>query len=275
MITVNDVSFGRLTPPKEKYDLHVARYSYSLFFPLVIKEQLEVTWPLPDLREHYNQGRTNGCTGYSASWMSSIYNKIAYDAAWLYHRGQETDKDPNTTPARDNGGYVYAVMDVLRKEGHKEPGGQVEPKHGIESYGWVHTTEELRSALSRGPVVFGLPWYEEFMTPRTVNGEYWIGTRSKWGSMVGGHAITGYQISDSREAVRLVNSLGTGYPDVWISYKSIEKLFGEWGECAAPIDKPDPAPPPPEPEPEPESIRIDRVEIFDNQDQAVYDWMRL
>jgi len=238
---------GWIRSPQEKLDLHEAKYRYHsmIYFPL-IEAGVEVSWPLPDL-SRYNQGRTNGCTGFSASIMQSIFNlPDIYDAPWLYHRGQETDNDPNTTPPADNGGYIYAVLDVLRNEGHRPIGGAIDPQKGILSYGWCKTQEEISTALSKGPVVFGLPWYEEFMSPRTVNGEFWIGTRQKWGGVLGGHAICAYAYSDSRNAVRLVNSWGGSYPPVWISIPSIMRLLGQWGECAAPVDIPN-APPAPEP----------------------------
>jgi hypothetical protein len=178
--------------------------------------------------------------------MSIYNNPEGYDAAWLYHRGQETDNDPNTTPAADNGGYVYAVLDVLRNEGHRQPGKPVERDNGIISYAWVHTIDELRTALMRGPVIFGVPWYQKFMTPKMVNGEYWIATEKSWGNYLGGHAITGFGVSDQRKGVRWVNSWGPGYPDVWISYDAIAQLLDpqRQGECAAPVDFPNQTPPP-------------------------------
>lgn len=264
MINPNDVQFGRLEPPVEKFDLHATTYAFGnmIYFPLIMAS-MEREWPIPALRSWYNQGRTNACTGFSASWMSSIHNKISYRADWLYHRGQEIDNDPNTTPERDNGGYVYAVMDVLRTEGHVVVGAeQPSLDEGILSYGWIHTIADLRTAMSSGPVVLGIPWYEDFMTPRTVNGEFWIGTRSTWGKLLGGHAICGYAFSDNRQAVRLINSWGTDYPDVWLGFNSFLRLLGEWGECAAPVDRIPVAPPDPPIEPPDSATKtLDRIEL--------------
>ena len=251
---------GRLVPSPDKQaqnDLHLfksvrAPYTYTI----------EKEFPLPPLVAHYNQGNIGACTGYSASWLMSIFNNPeAYDAYWLYKRGQQTDGDPGTTGDQD-GGYVWAVMDVLRKEGHKEPGKAVEKDNGIESYSWCRSADEVRGAFSLGrPVVFGINWYAKFNSPQTYNGEYWIGRQTNWGSILGGHAICAYAISDQRQAVRLVNTWGPTYPPVWISYNSINRLLSEHGECAVAIDIANVVPPEPDPEEDelPISITLDGI----------------
>lgn len=254
-------SFGRLPPTPEKQ----ADNDRYLFRRLMAPPPLsvEVTFDYPNLVQHYDQGNIGACTGYSASWLMSIYNDPeAYNAYWLYKRGQETDNDAGTSDDND-GGYVWAVMDVLRKEGHKEViNGKtqpIDPLNGITSYYWCRSADEIRTAFSLGhPAVFGINWYSKFNTPRTVDGEYWIGTEKNWGSILGGHAICSCACSDRRQAVRLLNSWGPAYPPVWISYKSINRLLNENGECAVAIDIEDVEPEPPGPEEElPITINID------------------
>ncbi len=276
MITANDVQFGRLEP-KGKKQFDNGRYSWSVWLPVVSAGvAVEKAFPLPaNLHANNNQGRTNGCTGWASVIWQSIVNSMEanepqfYDGDWIYHEGQLTDNDPETDPARDNGGYLWAVWDVARKEGQRQVVNSVSQpvklENGILSYVWARTIDEMRSAFAPAdgspprPVNFGIPWYEEFMTPRTVNGEFWIGTRAKWGSLLGGHSITAAARSDSRQAFKLINSWGDGYPDVWISDASIMRLMGDGGECAVPLDRPlvAPIPPPPPPEPTAHKLAVD------------------
>lgn len=249
MTDLYDIKWGRLEPSPDKV-VQNNLYSFSSL-GLPTAEAVEVELPLPPgLVSHYDQGRTGACTGFSASWMTSINNYVTqgavkYDALWLYRRGQDTDNDPRTKDD-DDGGYVWAVMDVLRKEGHIIK-GQTSPSlpEGIESYYWCKSVDDIRTAFSlRRCPVFGIPWYEEFQSPRTINGEYWIGTRAKWGAVLGGHAICTRFASDKRQGLLLRNSWGAGYPEVWVSYASVTKLLTGWGECAVGIDRAVVTPPP-------------------------------
>lgn len=242
--------FGWIPPTDEKQadnDHYLVRALYAV--PLVVEKQLVY----PDLVSWYDQGNIGACTGYSASWATSIYNNPGkYNAYWLYKEGQRIDGDPNTKGDQD-GGYIWAVMDVLRKSGHcSNKTTTPAPGEGILSYYWAKTIDDVRAAIDADRVpVFGMPWFNEFMSPRTVNGEYWIGTRANWGQILGGHAICGVAASDKRQAFKLLNSWGPSYPPVWISYTSITKLFGMRSECAVGVDiKPEPSPPPPSPEKE-------------------------
>lgn len=235
--------FGWLPPSDEKRAQNL-RFGLGKIYETVLTVEQQLDYP--DYTVFYDQV-SGSCTGYSASWMASIYNLKKYDAMWLYRRGQDTDGDPNTDRDPD-GGYIWAVMDVLRKEGHRIHGQNVTtPAEGIQSYYWCRNADEARTAVSllRAPV-FGLHWYQEFNEPRTINGEFWIGTRAKWGGLLGGHAICCVAASDQRQAVKLLNSWGRDYPPVWISYQNINRLLSVGGECAVALDIPnEPTPPPP------------------------------
>ena len=255
---------GRLVPTPQK-QADNDRYLFKRLL-LPTAGAVEVNFDFPDdLIPHYDQGNIGSCTGYSASWMASIYNNPeAYNAYWLYKRGQQTDGDPGTSGDQD-GGYVWAVMDVLRLEGHKEViNGVTQPVdklNGIESYYWCRSADEIRTAFSMfHPVVFGMNWYAKFNSPQMYNGEYWIGRQSSWGSILGGHAICAFACSDQRQAVCLLNSWGAQYPPVWISYNSINKLLSQSGECAVAIDIADIEPePPPEEDELPITITLNGV----------------
>jgi hypothetical protein len=245
---MSEPQFGWIPPSDEKRAQNM-RYSLSNIYaepPLTVEYQFDV----PPYVAHYDQV-SGSCTGYSSSWMTSIYNKKKYDGMWLYRRGQDTDNDPNTERDPD-GGHIWAVLDVLRKEGHVISGEKTPTKaEGIDSYYWCLNSDQVRTAvnLKRVPV-FGFFWFQEFNSPRTINGEFWIGSRAKWGGVLGGHAICCVAASDQRQAFKLVNSWGASYPQVWISYASINRLLGLGGECAIALDLPsEPTPPPPPPPP--------------------------
>ncbi len=239
---------GRLIPKDWK---HIDKYPFRR---LGIETAVEVEKIIirPPLRSIYDQGYTNGCTGYAASWMSSIVNSQpirdwafkVYNPLWLYHQGMAVDGDPSTTPEADIGGYVWSVMEVLRTVGHvlKKRNGMdypPKPEEGIKSYYWCRTVDEMRTAISLGrPVVFGINWYEEFFDPVRIDCKYWIGTHTNWGRPVGGHCICSHGARDSLQAFFLVNTWGDDEPPVWISYDNVERLMREQGEACVAIDLP-------------------------------------
>lgn len=228
--------FGRRAPPDWK---HVEKYPFRLLRGAVTVPKVEKVLDLPHYRSHYNQGETNGCVGFSSSWMMSIYNRERYNATWLYHRACEIDGDPETTPEADIGTYVRSAFDAIRKLGHMETeAAQPDPRNGILSFYWCTSVDEIRTAISiNRPVVLGINWYEEFMKPRWRLSGYWIGTRFNLGFNLGGHAICCYGASDARQAFKLVNSWGGSYPTVWIPYEIVRSLLGNQGEAVVAVDK--------------------------------------
>jgi hypothetical protein len=266
--------FGRKVPSVEKQAQNNQYLIRQLGFTVPEPGTVDVKFTYPNYIKEYDQGNIGACTGYAGSWMSSMYNGLLYNAYWLYKEGQRTDNDPNTSGDND-GGYVWAIMDVLRKQGHRKIVNgitqAVDINEGIQSYYWAKTINDLRTAASLNRIgVFGILWYEDFMNPRTIGGEFWIGARpkSKWGRVLGGHAIAYSAVSDNKMctplnkkgAVALRNSWGTGWAsgkDVWVPYESIQELLYMQGELAIALDYvPDPTPPPPPPPPPQETMNV-------------------
>lgn len=260
---MNSFYFGRKVPSAEKQYQNDKYLLRQLELAVPEPGTVDVNFGYPSYVKEYDQGNIGACTGYSASWMASIYNGPLYNAYWLYKEGQRIDNDPNTSGDND-GGYVWAVMDVLRKEGHKKVvNGVTQPvsiNEGIKSYYWAKNVDDLRTAAVENKLgVFGIPWFEDFMSPRTINGEFWIGARpkSKWGRILGGHAIAYCAVSDKinctplnkKGAVALRNSWGNGWASgkrVWLPYDSMMELLYLQGELAIALDYiPEPPPPPP------------------------------
>lgn len=222
---------------------------------------VEVTFPYrTDWVDEQDQGPIGACVGYSCSWMKSHHDEQLFNAYWLYKRAQAIDGDPGTKGDND-GAYIWAAGDVLRKEGHslyKQTTPDMDYK--ILSYYWAKSIDEIRTAAANGyPPVFGIPWFAGFNKPTTYNGELWIG-RSAWGSILGGHAIWCCAVSDQRQAVALLNTWGAGWANggpVWIRYTDITKLFRYGSECMIALDyKPEP---PPDPEPDDDTMDVTAI----------------
>lgn len=174
-------------------------------------------------------------------------------APWLYHQSQLTDNDPNTNPEADNGGYMYSSALVLKNTGHVratvlikmvENESILKPRryYGINYYYWCVTLQQVINAVAHAPIVAGIPWYEEFMTPTEryvmVNGrrrrEYWIGTHDNLGKILGGHAVCLCDISTSREGGLILGTWGLSYPPVWIGFERLNRMIAEYAEFCAP-----------------------------------------
>lgn len=231
--------YGRIRPTDWE---HTDKYPITKVYGTTTPVLVEKVIPKPSLSWWYNQGSSNGCVGYSCSYMMSTYNRRVYDAKWLYYRATEVDLIPWTTPESDLGTTVRAAFEVLRRQGHSRvqffPYKSLPPIaiDGISSYYWCFTVDQCRMAISDGrPIIFGINWYEEFMHPiRRYNG-HWIGTGAL-GRLLGQHAILCNGASDSREGFKLANSWGPSYPEVWIPYTRIAQLLGEEGEAGVAYD---------------------------------------
>jgi hypothetical protein len=113
----------------------------------------------------------------------------------------------------------------------------------IGGYRWCFGIEDVRDAvLNLGPVVIGIPWYEDMYTTRP-SGLVKVG-----GPVVGGHCITltGYHpamILDGkvRPVFRWRNSWGLGYGikgSGFIEYGDLAALLkGTGGEACVPLDR--------------------------------------
>ncbi|MGI8404598.1 MAG: hypothetical protein ACR2OE_07515 [Thermomicrobiales bacterium] len=243
-MNATDHGLGRRVLP-EGDDLHLQRYSLA---PVTTSFTAERILSLPNYRTHYNQGNTNACVGFSSSWAMSILNRERYFPPWLWDQAKLVDGWQDTNPGDNNGTSVRAGMDVLRTLGHREVYGNItkpaDPNDGILRNEWATNVDQIRSCLANGvPVVLGIEWFQSFFQPERRGYESWIGRNVPNDKIVGGHAICAYGVSDRRQAVRLVNSWGTGYPLVWLSYEVLQKLLNGVqrgrGEATVIVDRPE------------------------------------
>lgn len=236
---IKNPRFGRKEPKIWK---HVEKYPFRKLgiSTLGVEKTLPIGW----LDYWYNQKNTNSCVGFSTSRMMTYYNHSLYDAMWLYGRACAVDGDPSTSLIADNGTYIWAAMDILRREGHKPTTllrnqMPVSYSHGIQSNYWCTTADEVRAAIAMDrPVVIGINWYQQFMNPVRKGLKYWIGSTSNWGSTIGGHAIMLYGASDNDQGFVLANSWGVGsFSRIWLPYSALERLLRENGEAAVALDR--------------------------------------
>ena len=215
---------------------HVRKYPVML--NRTVGEVEKVLTLIKSYRRDYDQGVEGACVGFSSSWMMSLLNRRKYHASWLYREAQKIDEWPGEDY---DGTSVRAAMDVLRLQGHRRVYDQKvrepDPKEGIDRNRWATTVDEVRGNIAAGtPVVLGVNWYSDFDEPERKWREYWIG-EGDLGQVRGGHAICCYGASDRRQAVKLVNSWGMGYPTVWLPYETLGRLINEDGEAALVADR--------------------------------------
>jgi hypothetical protein len=133
-------------------------------------------------------------------------------------------------------------------------------EHGIDSFYWAHSMDELRTAVGVADgIVYGVPWFDGFSAPEMRNGIWWIPKRTKWGKHGGGHCIQGGGLKDSLTgAASWRNTWDGHYPsEVWIEPMDMEYILTTLGgECAAVIDKKYIPPEPPE-----ETMVVERIEL--------------
>lgn len=242
----------------EKYPLRTLAGDFRT--PLVINDVLALPW----WHSTHDQGSEGACVGFGGAMMMAIANSaqrraegtrpytVRYDPWWLWDRSKEIDEWPETQPGDDNGTSVRASCEIARTLGlvrlrfaarqpdYSDTSSKVAlPEHGISAYRWATNVDEMRAAIANGlPVSIGVNWYSNFDRPlQRSNGEWWIGESGDLGHIRGGHCVCVYGASDKRQAFRIKNSWGKGYPLVWLPYSTMARLLVEYGEAAIITDR--------------------------------------
>lgn len=251
---MSDSRLGRRIPPTFE---HVNAYPLRTLLEdarhefVIPPAGTEKNLGLPWWWKQHDQGQEGACVGFGSSAMMSITNHAQrlratgkavtyrYDARWLYLEAQLVDYWEETPP--EEGTSVDASCQILHKRGHRRVqngiAGPETIQHGIAAYRWATTVDEIRAAIHGNCAVsMGVNWYEGFHNPALHNGEWWIG-RGDLGSVLGGHCICIFRMSDRREAFRIMNSWGDEFPPSWISYAVVERLIDEYGEFAVITDR--------------------------------------
>lgn len=247
---------------------HVERYPLrSLAYMTVAK--VKYTLSLPSWHWSHDQGFEGSCVGHGIVMERSITNtrqnrlmqflfpSRRYDPIHVWNQAKRIDEWPDTNPGDDNGTSVRAGYDICRTQGLSrvakmvldETGRPVPIEarpvnlaEGILYNRWAWTIDEIRTAISLHiPVSIGVNWYSNFDRPIEKPGmfgrtDHWIG-EGLLGNIRGGHCLTIYGARDDRQAFKLKNSWGRGYPLVFMPYSVMERLLHEDGEAALVTDR--------------------------------------
>lgn len=177
-----------------------------------------------------DQGRDGACVGFS--WTQELFTspvRVAIApstdpngfATGIYHRARQLDDTP---------GEDYEGTSVLA-------GAKVIKEHGwMAEYRWAFGIDDvIQALLYNGPVVLGIPWYDDMFTPDVAN------VIHKGGGLAGGHAIlaNGYQGAAGRPVIHLQNSWGDWGNDggAWIDTATLADLLSEDGEACVPMGR--------------------------------------
>jgi hypothetical protein len=245
---------GRRQPPNLN---HVSAYPLRALIAdpahklVVPPAGTEKSLGLPWWWKTHDQGVEGSCVGFGSSAMMSVTNhyqrRLAtgqdltyrYAARWLYSQAQLVDEWDDTPP--EEGTSVRASCQILQQKGHirvqRGVEGALNPAHGIDTYRWAESVDDVRAAIYAGLAVsIGVAWYSSFDKPLVTNGERFLTLPSSaW--VRGGHCVCIYRMSDRRQAFCFMNSWGDYYPPTWIPYDIFERLLDEWGEAAVIVDR--------------------------------------
>lgn len=231
-MTLGSHLLGRVAPPDQN---HLASYELIAASP---PQGIEVDIKRPTL-DQYDQGNTPRCVAYSTSRVMNFFNKMAFDADWLYARCKLVDGMPSV-----DGTNARAACDVLRAQGHwrkiggKDVAAGPRRQHGIAANHWATTVDGIRSVFAGTPqpVLIGIDWYDAWfaptLIPRAGKLEAYLQGTSFAGPIVGGHEIGIWACSDSRQAFGLSNTWGKSWPDLaWLPYSTMTQLFAQGADA--------------------------------------------
>jgi hypothetical protein len=207
-----------------KFDQRSLSYRAAEKLPMH-RDPRSFMWDCPQVLD---QGGEGACVGFGWTYeliaepypTGELNNETARE---IYHRARQLDD----TPGEDyEGTAVLAGAKVVKEQGY------------LDEYRWATTFDEILAALSyRGPVVFGINWYESMYEP---DRDGFVRIR---GDVAGGHCIVGRGLSMERQAVVLRNSWGEGWGggadldagDAYLAFDDLRRLMGEQGEACVPL----------------------------------------
>lgn len=252
-----NTKWGRIQSPD---DQHLMLFPLNFLTPFTsppLPGDAEYAVPFPPgLEQFYDQGNTPCCGGVTGCQNQTAMNSFPGEVhKYHWHDLYDLSRMIENIPPQIEGTSVRGIGQAM-KRGLREVVNNVmqerDPANGINDFYWTTKVDGVRSAIAVGkqPVCFGINWYQAMNNIEMVNGEAWIvksiGATDDWGDVLGGHMILGYEVFDSKQAVRLLGSwIAQGFPPVLIPYPALQRLLDDAGECMVVFDrKNEPAPPP-------------------------------
>jgi len=254
---------GRIQAENDK---HIKKYPIRAVIPYTV-DNVNITMSLPWWHWTHDQGYEGSCVGHGVVMeraitnirqnrlLGLIYPNRRYNPLYVWYNAKLVDPWPDTNPGDDEGTSVDAGYKVCKnlgltrvrrmdiKDGTPVPVDErpVDISAGVSAYRWATTIDEMRTALSLHlPVTIGVNWYSGFDYPSKNSDDRWFlpdSSKTKLGSIRGGHCIALYAARDDLQAFKLKNSWGRDYPLAFLPYATMERLLNEDGEAAIITDR--------------------------------------
>lgn len=145
------------------------------------------------------------------------------DAVRLYAQATHLDSIPGSYPSEDTGSSGLAVAKAAKLDRY------------ISGYKHAFGLQHVLEALTRGPGIIGVNWYDSFDAP-TSSGECLLSPRAV---VRGGHEIQIYAIYTTARYVQCYQSWGPGWGGQHngtfrFSYDTLDRLLSEQGDAVFP-----------------------------------------
>jgi hypothetical protein len=240
---------------------HVWHDSRSLAYPYRSSEAALRTVLWARLIAILDQLRLGSCTGNGltgALGTTPLFEALPAGhptlnealAVRLYGEATRLDGYPGSYPPDDTGSDGLSVCKAGVNDGL------------LSGYTHCFDLNTALQALSAGPVLFGINWYDSFDSPDSSG----LVAISPNASVRGGHEIVARGLDTSSNLVYLDNSWGTSWGNngsFSMSWDTLTRLLAEQGDATVPIPAtlpaPVPVPVPPTPTPVPVPVPVPDV----------------
>ncbi len=205
------------------------RFPLSAAMKAVATTPVSKVWKPGPVNDQSSKNTKNGCVGYSTFKLLTsepvvIPPPIPITEEEIYLESRRNDEFSGEA---DEGTSVRAGMETLKR-------------HGLISayYNGRDWQESVEYMLTTGPLILGIPWYQQMFDP-DANGVITIG-----GSIAGGHAIFCYAADWDNKFITLRGSWSTDWGrdgDCLLSFQDFDRLLKDGGVCVSctePINQP-------------------------------------